>query len=353
MHAKRLFSIAFAVVIAACSQGQTTSSNGGQALPSLAAPSRAGAQLGPDARRGYKVSVFVRGTDRRYNPDPIEWVSGFLFVAYQNGTGPTGTGGDSTIVQYSGKGAVIRSIKVPGRCDGMRWNPYTNLMWITVNEDANSSMYTWEPTSGSLIHYMFSSAKHGGGYDDLAFSNGMAFVAASNPKLNKNGINKHAAVVSVVLNGSTAQVTPVLMGDATATDIPTQQQVRLNLTDPDSMTVAPNGDVLLASQADSEIVWIHSAGMGSQSVSRLLVGTQLDDTVYATQSQGQLYIADAKRDVIYLAQGRFTSGRLYTEAPSDSKVRGFIGWVDTSYGTITPIITGFGSPTGLIFVPTR
>jgi hypothetical protein len=181
----------------------------------------------------------------------------------------------------------------------------------------------------------------------------MAFVAASNPKLNKNGINKHAAVVSVVLNGSTAQVTPVLMGDATATDIPTQQQVRLNLTDPDSMTVAPNGDVLLASQADSEIVWIHSAGMGSQSVSRLLVGTQLDDTVYATQSQGQLYIADAKRDVIYLAQGRFTSGRLYTEAPSDSKVRGFIGWVDTSYGTITPIITGFGSPTGLIFVPTR
>ncbi|MBV9718361.1 MAG: hypothetical protein JOZ77_03525 [Candidatus Eremiobacteraeota bacterium] len=295
----------------------------------------------------------MRGTDKRYNPDPIVWVNDFLFVAYQNATGPTGTGGDSTIVQYNRKGSAIQAIKVPGRCDGMRWNPYTNIMWITVNEDANSSLFTWDPTSGSIVHYSFSSAKHGGGYDDLAFSNGMAFIAASNPKLSKKGINKHPAMVSVVLKGSVAVVTPVLMGDAQATDVPTKQTVKLNLTDPDSMTVAPNGDVLLVSQADSEIVWVHSAGSKSQSVSRLLVGTQIDDTVYATQSQGFLYVADAKRDVIYTVSGRFQSNGLYTEAPDDSGVRGFVGKVDTSYGSITPIITGFGSPTGLLFVPTR
>lgn len=354
MHAKRLISVSFAVVTAACSQSQSGAPGAGQALPSVAVQSSpTGRNAEIDARRKYVKSVFVRGTDKRYNPDPIVWLNNSLFVAYQNATGPTGTGGDSTIVQYDRKGRAIQAIKVPGRCDGMRWDPYTNLMWITVNEDANSSMFTWNPTSGSVVNYKFSSAKHGGGYDDLAFSNGAAFIAASNPKLSKRGINTHAAIVGVVLNGSVAQVTPVLMGDAEATDITTGKSVKLNLTDPDSMTVAPNGDVVLVSQADSEVVWVHSPGSSSQSVSRLLVGTQLDDTVYATQSQGTLYVADAKRDVIYTIPGRFQAGGLYTEAPSDSKVRGFVGKVDTTYGTVTPIVTGFGSPTGLLFVPTR
>jgi len=344
MQVKRLITVAFAVALAACSQAQNGLPGTSQSLSSLRTQSPLGS---------YSKNVFVRGTDKRYNPDPIVWVNGFLFVAYQNATGPDGSGGDSTIVQYNRKGKAIQAIKVPGRCDGMRWNPYTNVMWITVNEDANSSMFTWDPTSGSLVHYTFSSAKHGGGYDDLAFSNGMAFIAASNPKLSKKGINKHPAIVSVVLNGSVAQVTPVLMGDAQATDITTGQTVTLNLTDPDSMTVAPNGDVVLVSQADSEIVWVHSAGSPSQSVSRLLVGTQVDDTVYATQSHGLLYVGDAKRNVIYTVSGRFRSGDLYTEAPSDAGVRGFIGRVDTTYGSITPILSGFGSPTGLLFVPTR
>ena len=340
MRAKALSSLAIVVTLTACSQSAMTPT-GGQASPAYGNP----------VRHNYKVSVFVRGTDKRYNPDPIVWENGFLFVAYQNATGPTGTGGDSTIVQYDRKSRVVKSVKVPGRCDGMRWNSDTNLMWITVNEDANSSMFTWDPTSGALLQYAFSSAKHGGGYDDLAFSNGMAFIAASNPTLNEHGINTHAAIVSVVLSGSTAEVTPVLKGDAFAKDIPTGQKVRLNLTDPDSMTVAPNGDVLLVSQADKEIVWVHDAGSKSQTVSRLLVGDQLDDTVYATQSHGLLYVADAKRNRIDEIHGRLESGGLYTEAPSDSSVPGFVGIVNTSYGTVTPVVTGFGSPTGLIFVP--
>lgn len=124
------------------------------------------------APRRFDVDVFVRGTSKRYNPDPIVALDKFIFVAYQNATGPTGTGGDSTIVQYKTDGSIVASIRVPGRCDGMRWNPYTKLMWITVNEDANSSMFTWDPSSNKVTHYSFSSAKHGGGYDDLAFTGG-------------------------------------------------------------------------------------------------------------------------------------------------------------------------------------
>jgi hypothetical protein len=142
------------------------------AVPVALEPAGNGAGPAVAAPRRFDVDVFVRGTSKRYNPDPIVAVGKFIFVAYQNATGPTGTGGDSTIVQYANDGSFVRSIRVPGRCDGMRWNPYSKLMWITVNEDANSSMFTWDPPSNKVTHYSFSSAKHGGGYDDLAFSGG-------------------------------------------------------------------------------------------------------------------------------------------------------------------------------------
>jgi hypothetical protein len=157
--------------------------------------------------------------------------------------------------------------------------------------------------------------------------------------------------VSVALRGKTAEVTPVLMGDAEAKDIPSGEMVRLNLTDPDSMTVAPNGDVLLVSQADAEIVFIHDAGTKSQSVSRLLVGTQLDDTVYATQSSGYFFVVDQKRNIVYSIAGEVRAGAIYTETPHDSGARGFVGTVSKKTGGIRPIITGFASPTGLTFAP--
>jgi hypothetical protein len=115
--------------------------------------------------------------------------------------------------------------------------------------------------------------------------------------------------------------------------------------------VAPNGDVLLVSQADEEIVFIHQARTKSQSVSHLPVGTQLDDTVYATKGRGYFCVVDQKRNIVYSIAAGMRAGGLYTETPDDSGVRGFVGTVDKKTGGIRPIITGFGSPTGLTFVP--
>lgn len=351
MHPTKFLSAASFAALAACSGAGNAPVGAGQPMPPASNALADGTTQGIVAPHRYQVTLFVRGDSNRYNPDPIVSQGKSFFVAYQNATQPDGTGGKSTIVQYNQYGIFVQSIKVRGRCDGMRWNPYTNLMWITVNEDANSSMYTWNPTSGDLQHYSFSSARHGGGYDDLAFTNGMAFIAASNPKLNHRGINKGPALVRVVLKGATAEVTPVLMGDAMATNINSGKTVHLNLTDPDSLSITPTGDVLLVSQGDSEIIFIHSAGEGSQTVSSLNVGTQLDDTVYATQRTGRLYVTDAKKNAIYLVRGRFKPGAIYTEAPGDSYVAAFVGTVDSSNGIVKPVITGFGSPTGLIFVP--
>jgi hypothetical protein len=91
----------------------------------------------------------------------------------------------------------------------------------------------------------------------------------------------------------------------------------------------------------------------NRSVSRLLVGTQLDDTVYATKSSGYFLVVDQKRNTTYLVAGGMRAGALYTETPDDSGVRGFVGTVAKRTGDVRPIITGFGSPTGLTFVPQR
>jgi hypothetical protein len=49
---------------------------------------------------------------------------------------------------------------------------------------------------------------------------------------------------------------PVFNGNAKATDIPTGATTSLNLTDPDSMTIDPRGNIVLDSQADSELIFI-------------------------------------------------------------------------------------------------
>ena len=297
---------------------------------------------------GYTVTVFARGTSTLKNPDPIVSVGGWTYVAYQNATASTGGGGDSTIVQYAAGGVVHHTLNLPGRIDGMRFNPYDGKMWVTVNEDANSSLFTVDVTSWAVKHYTFSSASHGGGYDDLAFANGKAFIAASNPTLNSSGINTHPALVSVVLNGGVAEVTPVLMGNASASDIRTGGKVTLNLTDPDSMTVAPSGtDVVLISQADQEFVRIYNAGLSTQTVSRLLSTAQLDDTQFALESDGLFYVVDQNANVIYIIRGAIRPGAIYTQANN------FVATMDPNTGALTNAVTGFQKPSGLLFVSDR
>src|ERR1700716_1984032 len=100
-------------------------------------------------------------------------------------------------------------------------------------------------TRSSSIRYTFAAAPAaGGGYDDIAFHNGKAYLSSSNPAGNPN---TEPAIVEAKLQGGQVVVTPVFNGNATATDVLTGQPVTLNLQDPDSMTVSPGGDLVLDS----------------------------------------------------------------------------------------------------------
>ena len=232
-------------------------------------------------------------------------------------------------------------------------NPTTHVLWTTSNEDGNPAFATIDPASDKVTIYTFPAPPHQGGYDDLYFLNGKAFVAASNPTLDSNGNNNFPAVDLITLNDSnhTISLKPILMGNATATDSISKQSVTLNLTDPDSLSTDGKGDLVLVSQGDSELVSIAHPGEPSQAVSRLNVGDQLDDTVYPS-GKGRLLVVDAGGSTYWISKdGAFAAGSIYTQAPNDSGVTNFVGTVALATGFITPIAIGFTKTTGMVFVP--
>lgn len=305
----------------------------------------------------YDVSIFAQGNKAYYNPDSVDVAGKYIFIGYQNTTAKDGTDHKtSTIVQYTRQGKVVHTFSVPGHCDGMRYNSTTHLLWTTSNEDGNPNITTINPDTGKVTLYQVPAAPHGGGYDDVLFIKGQAFIAASNPTLNSAGVNVFPAIDKVELKNGKAIFTPVLYGNATATDVTTNQSVTLNLTDPDSMTLDNQGNLILDDQADAQIITVRNPGTAQQSVTRLPVGTQVDDSIWIPAKEGKLLVVDGKANTIYsvtIDKTDFAKGTIFTEAPSDSGVAGFVGKIDPKTGTISPVIIGLNSPTGLMFLPSE
>jgi hypothetical protein len=307
------------------------------------------------ASASYTVDVFAKGTASYLNPDSVDVADGFVFIGYQNITAKDGTDHkSSTIVQYTLDGKVVHTFSVPGHCDGMRFNKETDLLWATSNEDGNPGIVTIDPESGKITPYIFPTTPHGGGYDDVIFLRGKAFIAASNPTLNSAGVNVFPAVDEITLKDGKAVLTPILQGNATAVDTTTGKTVTLNLTDPDSLMIDTKGNLVLDDQADSQIVTIRNPGTDDQKVTTLPVTTQLDDSWWIRSGDGALLLVDGKANTTYKVtlKGDFEHGTIYTVVPSDSTpLPGTLGIVDSKTGKVTPVVTGLGSPTGLNFLP--
>jgi len=278
---------------------------------------------------------------------------GHVWVGYQNITSKTGGDGRfSAVVEYSSDGNLLRKFAVPGHCDGLRIDPVSHTVWASSNEDGNPGLVSIDQESGKITTYTFSPTVHGGGFDDMAFVNGKMFIAASNPNLNAAGVNVFPAVDEVTFSGTNVVLIPVLNGNGIAIDTMSGQAVALNEVDPDSMSIDAAGNLVLVNQAGSELVFITNPGTLAQSVSRTLVGTQLEDTVWIKSAgRGRLLVVDGATNTIYSVETNFTAGTIYTETPDDSGVSSFVGTLDPASGIIKPIIIGFTKATGLIFAP--
>ena len=98
---------------------------------------------------------------------------------------------------------------------------------------------------------------------------------------------------------------------------------------------------MLVSQADSALITVANPGAANQSVTKTPIGNQEDDTVWATATTGTLYVADGGKNAIYTVKWAGPKGTVFTEAPNDSGVVGFIGTIDLTTGFITPVSTGW------------
>jgi len=311
------------------------------------------AQTMPPAVAPFQLTVFAQSVPGSYTkPDSIAVNGSHVFIGFGNGVAKDGTDGkSSTIVEYGLDGTKIQTFSVLGHNDGLKVDPATGLLWALENEDGNPSLITIDPNTGNQTTYSFAPTPHGGGYDDIVFRNGKVYLTASNPQSNPNTA---PAVVSAQLSGMSVVLTPVLMGNDSVTNIVTGSNVTLNLQDPDSMFLAPNGDLIVDSQADDECVIIQNAG-GTGQASFLLPfssgGTtaMMDDTVFATVSNGFLLVSDLSADTIYRVDRNYwPSGAAYSAGQIGTV--GFVGQLDFGSGNLTPIVNGMNNPRGMAFV---
>jgi hypothetical protein len=325
----------------------------------LMAPVPAPAQTLPVATAPYKISVFANSPNGISQPDSIVQWHDSVIVGFQNHVAKDGTDHrSSTIVEFSVSGKVKRMFQVPGHNDGLRVVGDEDL-WALQNEDANPNLVVIELKTGKAKQYQFAPTPHGGGYDDMVVKNGKVYITASNPNLDTMGNNVFPALVRASLSGDNVLLEPVFNGNSSATDIPTGQTVTLNLTDPDSMSIDPRGNIVLDSQADSELVFIRHPLTPEQTLGRLNITSSvtglggatitLDDTAFAPHPKAFLLVTDVSAGVIYRIDSgifRFEPGTAY----SASDTLGLLGTLNLDNGFVTPIVTGFVSPRGLLFV---
>lgn len=344
------------LLLTACAGG----TNATTSTPSSATntPTSSSNQYGIATLNGWQLSLFASGTSAYSHPDSSVVDGDHVFLDYQNSTAKDGSDGlTSTIVEYTMDGKVVKTFTASGHSDGMRMDPTTKLLWVVSNEDGNPKLETIDPATGTVTPYAFPTTPHSGGYDDVYFLNGSTFISASAPKLDKNGNNPFPAIDKITLSNGKAVLTPILMGNAEVTDSTAganNAKVTLNMTDPDSLSTDGKGNLVLIDQGDSQMIMLTNPGTPQQKASRLTVGSQLDDTVWATSKHGRLLVVDGSTDkTFWLSLPEYNVGTVYTQTPDDSGVIGMIGIVDMSAGFVKPIAIGFSKPTGMLFVPSN
>jgi hypothetical protein len=312
----------------------------------------------PSATKPYTLSVFAVSANGYSQPDSIVQWKNSIIIGFQNHVAKDGSDGkSSTVVQFSLDGKPERTFSVKGHNDGLRIIGRHNL-WCLQNEDANPNLVVIDLNTGTQKTYTFAPTPHGGGYDDMVVVDDRVYITASNPS---GTTNIFPALVRATLSGSMVVTEPVLYGNASAIDIPTGTTVTLNLSDPDSLTVDPRGNIVLDSQADGELVFVRNVESSQKLVGRLPLTAPsipidptigpftIDDTAFAPNSGAFMLVTDVGGDVIYRigsAQFGFEPGTAY----SASDTYGIVGSLNLDTGLVTPIVTGLVSGRGLIFV---
>jgi hypothetical protein len=377
------------------------------AAVSLLSLSLAGvAAAAPTVPTGYSISLLASAPSGDSSPDDIRRLDGHLFVGYQNGVGPNGeasTSGttNSSVVEYNDNGSIANQWSISGKIDGLGSDPESHRLFVTVNEDSNSSLLTITPSSApasQVTAYRYSPNPSpasgsgpvltGGGTDSVTvLPDGTILIAASNPQT--LGASPQTifggpvtatfrATLSPPSGGSTtgtATLAPTFLDDSQATLAPADSTtVKLDLSDPDSNAYVPYSSPLYGNQfmqvgqGDHQLVFSSDIGNPSAAdngsdLTVLNLQEQLgtttrsagvDDVRWVDGDGGTFYVVDdnggpAGTGAVYAITGPFFPGQALaavseTGTPNSSSVNPDGRTVDTldlATGILTPFASGF------------
>lgn len=326
------------------------------AMPAMAAATTPSGATPTGTADSYNVKTFAAvGSETK--PDDIVRLGDSIYVAFQNGVGPMGepaANGNtaSTVQQYSLDGKPGASWNITGKIDGLGSDAANGRLFVTTNEDGNSSFHTLTPAAGTqaVKNYSYTGLTHGGGTDAISVYQGKILVSGSNPASTSG-----TAVYQVTLSGSTAALTPVFKDDSSAqlADGAQAKSTTLALTDPDSNIVVPSSshrfanDFMLDSQADQQLIFADSATAPQLQV--LNLNKQVDDTVFASGANQTLWVTDPDHNSVDAVTGNFASGSaVSTVTPKVGA--DYLASLNLDNGTLTPI-SGLAAihPKGLLF----
>jgi len=328
----------------------------------------------------YSLSVFAQ-PQGVLRPDDILQLGSTVFIVYQdNNNLPDGTlapgvaAAQSEVIEFDLNGNILQTFDVPGHPDGLVAYD-ANTVWVSSNEDANPIISVIDTTTNALksLTSDVASLPHGGGLDDMKLINGVVYASASNPTTTLTpipnlapystdssgatlayGVNTAPALYAITLNsdGATFHATPALMSSTPASLLPGNTPVTLNMTDPDSSAIDPNGDLVIDSQQDSELVFVKNVGTGGQTVDVLsltLYGNPwpVDDTRWSPSSGNSfMLLSDNQQLIVYRidAAGGFPRNQAYSAG------QGTVLQTNTTTGVMVPIYIGMKTPHGLFFV---
>jgi hypothetical protein len=328
-----------------------------------------------------------RRTEHLSSPDDITVLGHHLFTAFQNGVGPQGQPSpdgntDSTIVEFTAAGQVVHQWDVHGKCDGLTADPATGVVFATVNEDANSSIYWISPfavPSRQVLHFRYNKPlPHFGGTDAISVDHGQVLVSASAPGTTGKAAPQptYPAVyrLLVELDPRVVDVSALFYDEASAAVANAGPQagkvVRLGLTDPDSNEIVPAGaprfagDFMLTSQGDKEQIFVLRKGTPGSHLAVLRLANSVDDTAWVRSRSGRLYASSTSEDAVDIVTGEFRPGTVLVavtpcdanNAPATCPGPGFppnyLGSLDEWTGAITRVpVTGAPlRPQGMVFV---
>jgi hypothetical protein len=306
-----------------------------------------------DAQTIRSVSTFATGTAvNATGPDSVALANNSVWVSYTNATSGTGGGGNSTVVQYNFNGTVRHTYSIVGSVDGLKVNPENGIVWALQNQDGNSTLTLIDPqaktTTGPIPYAVTSSAN---GFDDVVFRFDKIFLSYTNPA------SPSDPTIQLLQNGSNPlAVTPILFFGASGTNLATGTVQTTSMNDPDSLKLTPNGNLMLSSGDDGQLIFVSHPGEPNQSVSFLTLldpssgahVSGLDDAVFATAKKGTFYLADTGNNrVLKIDAEDLPIGSLYASVGSLKE----LALVDLKTGNLTAFLSGLNGPHGIQFLP--